>query len=124
MSGCSVAANSASSDAIVIRSGVHSVTADTLVTPGQISVDGTSIDPTMLPPELGVTSPPMIGSADVKNPYARTLTHAFLSSGISRTPEPTNVWIGVSKTINPGCIQAACSLKREQPSILHPAHIM
>ena len=85
LSGCSAAANSASSDAIVLRSSLHSLTADTLITPGQISFDGSSIDPTMLPPELRVTSPPMIGSYAVKDPYAGILDHAFLSSGISGT---------------------------------------
>jgi hypothetical protein len=102
LSGCSLAANSTSSVAIDIGPSVHSVTADTLLTPGEISFNGGPLDPTALPPEFVLTLPVMIGASDVKNPYARTLTHTFLSSDIPGSPEPTNTWNAVTETINSG----------------------
>jgi hypothetical protein len=102
LSGCSLAANSTSPVAIEIHPGVGSLTADTLLTSGEISFNGGSLDPTALPPEFGLTFPVMIGSSDVKNPYARTLTHTFLRSGIPGSPEPINTWNAVTETINSG----------------------
>ncbi len=111
LSGCSIAANSTSSEAIEIHRGVGPITAAVLVTAGEISFNGSPIDPAALPREFIMTSPPMIGAPDISDPYARTFTHAFLSSAISGVPEPTNTWIGVTKTINPGLYDGGMSIR-------------
>jgi hypothetical protein len=63
-----------------------------------------------LPPEFVLTLPLMVGSSDVKNPYAQILTHAFLSGGIPGSPEPTNTWIAVTETINSGLYDGGMSI--------------
>jgi hypothetical protein len=110
LSACSLAANSTSSVAIDIHPSVHSVTADTLLTPGEISFNGGPLDPTALPSEFVLTLPLMIGSSEVKNPYAQTLTHAFLGGSIPGGPEPTNTWIAVTETINSGLYNGGMSI--------------
>lgn len=87
MPDCSVAANSISSTAIELRSGTSSVAAATLVTAGEISLQGIPVDPAALPPQFALSSPAMIGAPSVADPYAGTLTHAFLVAGMPpRTP--------------------------------------
>jgi len=110
LSACSMAANSTSSIAIDIHPSVHSVTADTLLTPGEVSFNGGPLDPMALPPEFVLTLPVMIGASDVKNPYAQTLTHTFLSSGILESAEPTNTWNAVTDTINSGLYDGGISI--------------
>jgi hypothetical protein len=79
---CSVAANSISSTAIELRSSTSSVAAATLVTAGEISLQGIPIDPAAPPPQFALSSPAMIGAPSVADPYAGTLTHAFLIAGM------------------------------------------
>jgi Putative Flp pilus-assembly TadE/G-like len=86
MPNCSVAANSISSTAIELRSSTSSVAAATLVTAGEISLQGIPIDPAAPPPEFTLSSPAMIGAPSVADPYAGTLIHAFLISGMPTTP--------------------------------------
>jgi Flp pilus assembly protein TadG len=82
MPSCSVAANSISSAAIELRSSTSAVAAATLVTAGEISLQGIPINPAAPPPEFALSSPAMIGAPSVADPYAGTLTHAFLIAGM------------------------------------------
>jgi hypothetical protein len=86
MPDCSVAANSISSAAIELRSSTSSVAAATLVTAGEISLQGIPVNPAAPPPEFMLSSPVMIGAPSVTDPYAGTLTHAFLIAGMPTTP--------------------------------------
>ncbi len=86
MPNCSVAANSISGSAINLRSGTSAVAAATLVTAGEISLQGSPIDPAAPPPEFTLSSPAMIGTPRVADPYAGTLTHALLARGMPATP--------------------------------------
>jgi len=90
MPNCSVAANSISSTAIELRSSTSSVAAATLVTAGEISLQGIPIDPAAPPPEFTLSSPAMIGAPSIADPYAGTLTHAFLIAGMPTTPNCTS----------------------------------
>jgi hypothetical protein len=85
MPNCSVAANSISSTAIELRSSTSSVAAATLVTAGEISLQGIPIDAAAPPPEFTLSSPAMIGAPSIADPYAGTLTHAFLIAGMPTT---------------------------------------
>jgi hypothetical protein len=86
MPSCSVAADSISSTAIELRSSTSAVTAATLVTAGEISLQGIPIDPAAPPPEFALSSPAMIGAVSVADPYAGTLTHALLIAGMPTAP--------------------------------------
>ena len=86
MPNCSVAANSISSTAIELRSSTSAVAAATLVTAGEISLQGIPIDPAAPPPEFALSSPAMIGAARVADPYAGTLAHTFLIAGMPAAP--------------------------------------
>ena len=81
MPGCSVAANSTSGSAIDLHSG-SLITATTLAAAGEVSLEGNPIDPTAPPSEFDLASPARIGAPAVMDPYATTLTHAFLISGM------------------------------------------
>ena len=92
---CSVAANSKSFSSIAVESSGSSVTAATLVTRGEISLAGTSIDPAALPPEFTLASRPLIGAPSVADPYTTHLTHDFLTTNMpsqcaSGPPYPAN----------------------------------
>jgi hypothetical protein len=110
MPGCSAAANSISASAIALRDSTSSVTAATLVTAGEVSFEGTPIDPTAPPPQLVLASPAMVGAPGVVDPYASALTHSFLTSGMptagSCTPSST---AGVT-TYSGNCVIAGMSL--------------
>jgi hypothetical protein len=99
-SGCAVAANSTSQNAIDIRTSTGLLSAATLVTSGEISLQGVPIDPTAPPPEFILTSRPMIGAPSIADPYAATLTHAFLTRNIPVTRVTRNFWNGTT-TITP-----------------------
>jgi hypothetical protein len=86
MAGCSGVANSISSNAIALSDGSSSIIAATLVTAGEISLGGEPVDPGAAPPELALASPAMIGAPAVADPYAATLTHAALITGMPSTP--------------------------------------
>ena len=86
MPDCSVAANSISSTAIELRSSTSAVAAATLVTAGEISLQGTPIDPAAPPPQFALSSPAMIGAASVADPYAGILSHGFLIAGMPAAP--------------------------------------
>jgi hypothetical protein len=48
-----------------------------------ISLQQSPVNPA-LPPQFSLTSPARIGAPVVADPYARTLTHAFLTTGMPR----------------------------------------
>jgi hypothetical protein len=100
---CSVAADSTSRSAIDLHSTTSSIAAATLVTQGEISLQGNPIDPAAPPPEFSLTSRPMIGApaSSFHDPYAVKLTHAFLTAGIPRTSGGAHSW-NSTKTISPG----------------------
>jgi Flp pilus assembly protein TadG len=98
-SGCAVAANSTSQNAIDIGSSTGLLAA-TLVTSGEISLQGVPIDPTAPPPEFTLTSRPMIGAPSIADPYAATLTRAFLTRNIPVTRVTRNFW-NATTTIRP-----------------------
>jgi hypothetical protein len=90
--GCSVVADSTSSSAIHLQ-GSASITADTLVTPGNISYTGGAFT---------LNSTPLVGSAApyVPDPYASTLTHSALIASMPTSPTCTktgSTWSGSCK---------------------------
>ncbi len=90
--GCSVVADSTSSNAIHFQ-GSASMTADTIVTPGNISYTGSAFT---------VNSTPLVGSAAsyVPDPYASTLTHSALVASMPTSPtctKPASTWSGSCK---------------------------
>jgi Flp pilus assembly protein TadG len=120
MPNCSVAANSISSTAIELRSSTSAVAAATLVTAGEISLQGTPIDPAAPPPELALSSPAMIGAARVADPYAGTLTHAFLISGMPTAPNCVSKIVGLITIYAGSCAIPGTSLT--DPQILLSAN--
>ena len=100
--GCAVAANSTSLDAIEVRSSTGSLSASTLVTPGEISLGGTPIDPTTPPSEFTPTPRVLIGATSIADPYANTLTHAFLNSQMRLAPAASNFSAMGVTTFQPG----------------------
>jgi hypothetical protein len=79
---CSVAANSISNSAIDLHDSTSSIIAATLVSPGEVSLQGNPIDPAAPPLEFTLTSRPMIGAPSIADPYAGMLTHSFLITGM------------------------------------------
>jgi putative Flp pilus-assembly TadE/G-like protein len=100
--GCAVAANSTSRNAIDVRSSTGSLSASTLVTQGEISLHGTPIDPIAPPSEFTPTPRLLIGATSIADPYANTLTHAFLSRQIPVTPAAINSWATGATPVVPG----------------------
>jgi hypothetical protein len=86
MPNCSVAANSISNTAIELRSSTSAIAAATLVTTGEISLQGSPIDPAAPPPQFALSSPARIGAASIADPYAGILTHTFLIAGMPAKP--------------------------------------
>jgi hypothetical protein len=100
--GCSVAANSVSRNAIDLRDTTSSIVAAALVTRGEVSFQANPIDPAAPPPEFVLTSRPMIGAPRTGDPYAATLTHAFLTRDLHGPAAAVNSWISTAATIHPG----------------------
>jgi Flp pilus assembly protein TadG len=82
MPNCSAAANSISRSAIELHGSTSSIAAATLVTAGEITLQGNPISPAAPPPEFTVASQVRIGAPSVVDPYARTLTHNYLATGM------------------------------------------
>lgn len=119
MPNCSVAANSISSTAIELRSSTSAVAAATLVTAGEISLQGTPIDPAAPPPEFALSSPAMIGAPSVADPYAAALTHAFLIAGMPTAPNCLSNTTGYITIYAGNCTIAGNSLTAPQ-TLLSP----
>jgi Flp pilus assembly protein TadG len=111
MPNCSAAANSIGASAIALYDSTSSITAATLITAGEVSLQGSPVDPTAPPPELVLASPAMIGTATVADPYAGTLTHAFLTAGMPTTSTGPHSWKNVTKTIYPGLYDKGMSFQ-------------
>lgn len=114
MPNCSVAANSISSTAIELRSSTSAIAAATLVTAGEISLQGTPIDPAAPPPELALSSPAMIGAPSVADPYADALTHTFLTTGMPTAPNCISKASGYVTIYAGSCTISGKSLNRPQ----------
>jgi len=82
MPNCSIVANSVSGTAIELLSSSSSITAATLVTAGEIAVQGNPIDPAAPPPEFSLGSLAEIGAPTVADPYASTLSHSYITAGM------------------------------------------
>jgi Flp pilus assembly protein TadG len=83
MPNCVIAADSTSGSAVHIQGGNNSsLTAGTIVTPGNLSLTGS--------PTLSLQWPAQVGANPVPDPYASTLTHAFLTTGIPAVPPNSN----------------------------------
>ena len=108
--GCAVAANSTSSSAIDVDSQTGLLSVSTLVTSGQISLQGVPIDAAAPPPEFSPTPRIFIGATSTPDPYANTLTHAFLSSQILAIPTAINSWSAGITTVIPGHYSAGMSV--------------
>ncbi len=86
---CVVVSDSNSTSAVHLQ-GSASLTAATVVTPGQIAFTGNAYT-------LTLGSPAQTGAQPVPDPYASTLTHAALTAGMPTTPACTrsgNTWSG------------------------------
>ena len=102
---CSVATNSKSGSSINIQSSTGSITATTVVTRGEIFFSGNAIDPAAPPPQFVLASHPLIGAPTVGDPYAKRLSHAFLTTGMPAQcapgpPYPANSQICGDLSIN------------------------
>jgi Flp pilus assembly protein TadG len=78
MPNCAIAANSISQMAIVLDSNKSSLIAATLLTAGEVTLERILVNPAALPSEFSLSSPAWIGAPMVADPYAGSLTHAFL----------------------------------------------
>jgi hypothetical protein len=85
MPNCSIAADSSSTTAIELNAATSSLAAATLVTVGEVSLEGSPIDPATPPSEFSLRSPARIGAPIVVDPYSGTLTHSFLTIGMPAT---------------------------------------
>jgi hypothetical protein len=75
---CSIVADSTAPDAIYAQGANNSIlTADSLITAGQVATTGQ--------PQITLTKPAQIGAPYYPDPYASTLTHSFLTTGMPTT---------------------------------------
>jgi hypothetical protein len=74
---CSIVSDSNSASAFNFQGSV-SITAGTLITPGEVSTTGAAFT-------LNLANPPQVGANPVPDPFANILTHAVLTSGIPPT---------------------------------------
>jgi Flp pilus assembly protein TadG len=114
MPNCSAVANSISRSAIELHGSTSSIAAATLVTAGEISLQGNPIDPAAPPSEFILASHAMIGAPSIVDPYAGILTHNFLTIGmpvVSRCRSTT----GAVTTYTGNCVIRGTELT--QPSI-------
>ena len=121
MPNCSVAANSIGMSAINLQSNTSSIAAETLVTAGEVSFQGNPINPATPPPEFILTSQPMIGAPSIADPYAGTLTHTFLTTGMPPAGTCKSSTKGSVKTYSQAnCVIAGLSIKIGQTVNLIP----
>jgi hypothetical protein len=102
MSNCAIAANSISRKAVALNSTTSSLAASTIVTAGELALQGTSVNPAVLPHQFSLSSLPRIGAPVVTDPYANTLTHAFLTTGMTTAKNCTPTINGTSTTYQAG----------------------
>jgi Putative Flp pilus-assembly TadE/G-like len=114
MPDCAAVANSISSAAIALDGTTSSVTAATLVTAGEVSLEGNPIDPGAPPSELVLTSPVMIGAPTIADPYAATLTHTAVVAGMPTTPRCKSSLSNHVRSYPADCVVAGTSLSHAQ----------
>jgi Flp pilus assembly protein TadG len=112
MPNCSVVANSTTRDAIALHSSNSSITAATLVTAGEVSLQGNPVDPAALPPELILGTLAMIGAPTIVDPYASLLTHNFLTTGIPASGRCRGTPAGGMRTYSGNCVIPGKSLSQ------------
>lgn len=101
MPDCAAVANSTGANAMALQDSTSSITAATVVAAGEISLQGSPIDPGAPPPQLTLTSRAMIGAPSVSDPYGTMITHTFLTAGIPAAATEPHSW-NSAKTIYPG----------------------
>jgi hypothetical protein len=79
---CSIADNTPNPNAIYLQGAAATVTADTLVSAGGIGSNGN--------PTFNLNTPARTNAPAVSNPYAATLTHGFLTTGMPPVPPNAN----------------------------------
>jgi Flp pilus assembly protein TadG len=107
---CSAVTNSIGGNSIALQDTTSSVTAATLVTAGEVSLQGNPIDPAAAPPEFVLASPAMIGAPSVADPYAGTLTHRVLTDGMPTAGGCTSHSTAGVTTYSGNCVVAGASL--------------
>jgi len=110
MSNCSAAANSISRTAIELDGSASSISAATLVAVGEVSLNGSRINPAAPPPQFILSSPALIGAPDVADPYASILIHSFLVSGMPKTGRCRSSSVGVVRIYKGNCVIPGSSL--------------
>jgi Flp pilus assembly protein TadG len=111
---CSAVANSISHSAIELRGSTSAIAAATLVTAGEISLQGNPINPAAPPSELILASRAMIGAPSIADPYAGVLTHTFLTIGMPVVNSCRSI-PGAVTTYTGNCVIRGTSLT--QPSV-------
>jgi hypothetical protein len=98
MPNCSVVADSNSPSAIHLQ-GSASIIADTLVTAGGVTTTGS--------PSFTLNKPAQTNAPTVPDPYASTLTHTFLTTGMPTAPTCVNT----GGTFNGNCVVSGSTVK-------------
>jgi hypothetical protein len=112
---CSLVANSIGTAAIELHGSTSSIAAATLVTAGEVSLQGNPINPAAAPSEFALDTPAMIGAPSVADPYSGTLTHSFLTTGMPTVGRCGSTTTAKVKTYEGNCVIPGASLT--QPSI-------
>jgi Flp pilus assembly protein TadG len=96
---CAICVDSNKFDAIATQGGASAnLIADSLITPGQISSTGSATPQLNHPAQVGASNPLCA------DPYAATLTHSFLTTGMPTTACPTATGNGTATvTVSSGC---------------------
>jgi hypothetical protein len=105
---CTIVADSTSSTAID-GTGNGCIQAYTLVSAGGYSFTGNSTSPCQSN-GYDLTSPPRLGAANIANPYAGTLTHAFMIAGMPTTLCGAPKQQGSTYTYSPNCVITGSAL--------------
>ena len=112
MPNCAIAANSVSPNAVALNSTTSSLVASTIVTVGELALQGNPVNPTALPYQFSLALPPRIGAPVVVNPYANTLTHALLTTGMTTAPNCTTTTNDPTTTYQSGnCVISSPGLE-------------
>ena len=80
--------------AIELLGSSSSISAATLVTAGEVSLNGIPIDPAALPPQFALSSPALIGAPNVADPYTGILTHSLLTTKMPKTGQCKSSMVG------------------------------
>jgi hypothetical protein len=90
---CAICADSTATNSINVQGSNNAVlTAEALITAGGIATTGS--------PQITTTLPTQTGAAPCPDPYAGTLTHSFLTSGMPTNASPNNCTSSSNSTNN------------------------